>query len=314
VVAVEGQAASSARPLGQTGRSARARWREWEGALFVVPWLIGFLAFNFGPLLASLAISVTDWSLTDPPEMVGLANYTRLLEDELYLKSLFNTAYYIALHVPLQILLAFGVAGLLNRKVKGLPVFRTFFYLPAVTSGAATAIIWLWLFQPQGLLNQALGLVGVPGPNWLGSTTWAMPSLILMSLWNIGTPMVLFLAGLQGVPQTLYEAAEIDGAGQWGKVRNVTIPMMTPYIFLTAVLGIINSFQVFTSALLVTQGGPANATVFVVLYLFWNGWSYYKMGYASAMAWVLLVMILIATAAQFAISKRWVYYEAGERK
>ena len=178
----------------------------------------------------------------------------------------------------------------------------------------ATAIIWLWLFQPQGLLNQALGLLGLQGPNWLGSTAWAMPSLIIMSFWNIGSPMILFLAGLQGVPQSLYEAAEMDGAGWWGRVRNVTIPMMTPYIFLTAILGIIGSFQVFTTALMVTEGGPANATVFLVLYLYWNAWSYFKMGYASAMAWVLLVIILALTVIQFQLAKRWVYYEAEEKK
>lgn len=295
-------------------RRRRFRWRDWQGALFVLPWFIGFVIFNLGPFLASFVISLTNWSIADPPEFVGLTNYIRLWEDELYLKSLLNTLYYIAFHVPGQVIIAFCVAGLLNRNVKGLPLFRTFFYLPAVTSGAATAIIWLWLFQPEGLLNQVFEAFGIPGPNWLGSTRWAMPSLILMSFWNIGSPMVLFLAGLQGVPQSLYEAAEIDGAGWLGKVRHVTIPMMTPYIFLTAVLGIIGSFQVFTSALLVTQGGPANATVFVVLYLFWNGWSYFKMGYASAMAWVLLLMIMAVTAVQFWGAKRWVYYEAEERK
>lgn len=292
----------------------RVRWRDFQGALFVLPWFVGFVVFSLGPFIASLAISLTNWSLTDPPAFVGLANYEHLFSDELFIKSLVNTVYYLAFHVPGQIILAFCVAGLLNRKVKGLPIFRTCFYLPAVTSGVATAIIWLWLFQPQGLLNQWLELLGIAGPNWLGSTQWAMPSLILMSLWDIGTPMILFLAGLQGVPQSLYEAAAIDGAGWWSKVRHVTIPMMTPYFFLTTILGVISSFQVFTSALLVTQGGPANATIFIVLYLYWNGWSYFKMGYASAMAWVLLVMILILTIAQFAGAKRWVYYEAEEMR
>jgi multiple sugar transport system permease protein len=302
------------RVLAPTRATWQVRWRRYQGMLFILPWFIGFTIFSLGPFFASLAISLTDWNMADPPRFVGLNNYTRLFSDEIYLKSLFNTVYYTAFHVPGQILLAFIVAGLLNRRVNGLPFFRTCFYLPAVTSGAATAIIWLWLFQPNGLINQALGAVGLPSPNWLGSTQWAMPTLILMSFWNIGTPMLLFLAGLQGVPQSLYEAAEIDGAGWWGKVRHVTLPMMTPVIFLTAVLGIIGSFQVFTPALLVTGGGPANATVFLVLYLYWNGWSYFKMGYASAMAWTLLMMILVFTGIQFGIAKRWVYYEGEEKK
>jgi multiple sugar transport system permease protein len=295
-------------------RARRFRWSRYQGALFVLPWFIGFVAFNLVPFVASLLLSLTNWSLVDPPKYVGLANYTSLVKDELYLKSLFNTLYYLVFHVPGQIFLAFCVAGLLNRQVHGMPFFRTCFYLPAITSGAATAIIWLWLFQPQGLLNSALEAVGIPGPNWLASTTWAMPSLILMSFWNIGSTMIIFLAGLQGVPQSLYEAAEIDGAGWLGKVRNVTVPMMTPYLFLTAVLGVIGSFQVFTSALLITNGGPANATVFLVLYLYWNAWSYFKMGYASAMAWTLLAIILLFTAAQFYVARRWVYYEGEERK
>jgi multiple sugar transport system permease protein len=292
----------------------RVRWRRYQGMLFILPWFIGFLIFSFGPFMASLLISFTNWNMADPPKFVGVDNYTRLFTDENYIKSLMNTLYYTAFHVPGQIFLAFCVACLLNRRVHGLPLFRTCFYLPAITSGAATAIIWLYLFQPKGLINQGLEAIGLPGPNWLGSTQWAMPTLILMSLWNIGTPMVLFLAGLQGVPQSLYEAAEIDGAGWWGRLRYITIPMMTPYIFLTAVLGVIGSFQVFTSALLVTGGGPANATLFLVLYLYWNGWSYFKMGYASAMAWMLLMMILLFTAFQFWISNRWVYYEGETRR
>ncbi len=300
-------------PLAITGRR-RIQWWRYQGVLFVLPWFVGFIIFFLGPFVASLVISMTNWDMVRTPRFIGLDNYRRLFTDEIYLKSLTNTVYYTAFHVPGQILLAFVVAGLLNRKVRGLPLFRTCFYLPAVTSGAATSIIWLWLFQPQGLINQALSALGVPGPNWLGSTRWAMPTLILMSLWNIGTPMLIFLAGLQGVPQSLYEAAAIDGARWWGKVRHVTIPMMTPQIFLTAVLGIIGSFQVFTPALLVTNGGPADATTFLVLYLYRTGWSYFKMGYASAMGWTLLVMILAFTALQFFIAKRWVYYENDERK
>ena len=234
----------------------RVRWRRYQGALFILPWFIGFVIFSLGPFLASLIISFTNWNMADPPKFVGLDNYARLFTDENSSRAWSTPLYYTVFHVPGQIILAFGIACLLNQQVRGLPLFRTCFYLPAITTGVATAIIWLWLFQPKGLINQALEAVGMPGPNWLGSTHWAMPTLILMSFWNIGTPMVLFLAGLQGVPQSLYEAAEIDGAGWWGRLRYITLPMMTPYIFLTAVLGVIGSFQVFTSALLMTQRRP----------------------------------------------------------
>jgi multiple sugar transport system permease protein len=183
------------------------------------------------------------------------------------------------------------------------------YYLPSVTSGVGTAVIWLWLLAPKGIVNTVLGLVGVTGPNWLISTTWAMPALILMSFWHIGSTMVMFLAGLQGVPQHLYDAAAVDGAGWWQLARHVTLPMMTPYIFLAVVLNVIGSFQVFTQALIMTGGGPDNATLFVFLHIYNNAWQYFRMGYASAMALVLMLIILALTIAQFLISRKWVYYE-----
>jgi multiple sugar transport system permease protein len=209
-------------------------------------------------------------------------------------------------------LLAFLVAILLNERVRFVPLFRTLFYLPSVTSGVATVVLWVWILHPQGLLNRGLALLGIPGPNWFGSTTWALPGLILMSLWNIGSTMVIYLAGLQGVPQQLYDAAEIDGANAWQRTRFVTLPMLTPSIFLTLIMGIIGSFQIFTAALVATEGGPGYATMFVLLHVYFNAFRYFRIGYASAMAWGLFLVIMVATLIQFWLARRWVYYE-GER-
>jgi multiple sugar transport system permease protein len=293
----------------------RLRWRNIRGFFFILPWLVGFVLFTLGPFLGALYLSFTEWRLVGPITWVGLDNYVELLTaDERFLHSLINTVYYTALHVPGTLLLAFLAAGLLNQPVRGVPVYRTMFYLPAITSGVATAVLWVWLLHPTGLLNTALGWVGLPGPNWLNSTRWAMPGLILMSLWNIGTPMILFLAGLQGIPQHLYEAAAIDGAGWWGKVRNVTIPMMTPTILLNLVVSIIGSFQVFTASLVVTNGGPADATLFILLYLYMQGFLFLRVGYAAAIAWVLFVIILVFTLIQLGLARYWVYYEGDLRR
>jgi multiple sugar transport system permease protein len=210
--------------------------------------------------------------------------------------------------------LSFLAAVLLNQKVRAMPLWRTMYYLPSITTGVATSVVWIWLLQPQGLINQGLGALGIAGPNWLLATAWAMPSLILISFWNIGGPMIIFLAGLQGVPQTLYEAAEVDGAGPIGRFLNITIPLMTPYIFLVMILQVIGSFQVFTQALVMTEGGPAHATTFVMLVLYWAGWQWLRMGYASAIAWVLMAVIMTMTVLQFTLARRWVYYEGEVRR
>ncbi|MBM4436796.1 MAG: sugar ABC transporter permease [Actinobacteria bacterium] len=293
-------------------------WKETQGFLFVLPWLVGFVLFTAGPFFFSFFLSFTSWRLVGEIKWLGLENYVSLIsgDDTRFVQSVYNTVYYVVFHVPGVLILSFAIAGLLNRKVKAMAFYRTAFYLPSITAGVATAVLWYWVLQPEGLLNNFLNVflkpLGVAGPNWLGSTTWAMPGLIIMSFWTVGTTMILYLAGFQGIPQHLYEAAEIDGAGWLGKVRNVTIPMMTPTIFLTLVLGIIGSFQVFTAALIVTEGGPADATLFLLLYLYWNGFRFFKMGYASAIAWILFAIILFMTVVQFAVAKRWVYYE-GER-
>ena len=290
----------------------RTVWQQWSGILFAVPWLLQFLLFIVIPFAASFWLSLTDYRFRDFPRMIWFENYVDLASDEVFLKSVFNTLYYTVFHVPGVMIIAFFIAILLNQKVNGMPLFRTLFYLPSITAGVATIMLWLVILQPNGILNQALGLFGIPGPQWLTSTQWAMPSLILMSFWTVGTTMILYLAGLQGIPQHLYEAAAIDGAGHLRKLWHVTVPMMTPTIFLTLVLGIIGSWQVFTQALILTGGGPANATLFVLLYLYRKAFLIFQMGYASAIAWVLFVIILIFTLIQFAIARRWVYYEYDE--
>ncbi len=294
--------------------SLKRRWRKFSGILFILPWLITFTIFQAGPILASLAISFSNWDLAHPIEFVGVRNYVYLVNEyELLRTALYNTFYYAAFSVPGGLLVAFCLAGLLNQNVRGLPLFRTLFYLPSVVSGVATAVLWLWMFQPGGIINSFLGLFGIQGPRWLGSTFWAKPALILMSWWSVGGSMIIFLAGLQGIPQSLYEAAEVDGAGWWSKVSHVTLPLMTPYIFLNLVLGIIGALQAFAQALVMTEGGPANATLFVMLLMYRVGWNYFRMGEAAAIAWMLLLIILALTIVQFSISRHWVYYETGER-
>ncbi len=290
----------------------RTFWQQWSGILFAVPWLLQFVLFIVVPFAASFWLSLTDYRFRDFPNFIWFENYADLASDEVFLKSVFNTLYYTVFHVPGVMIIAFFIAILLNQKVQGMPLFRTLFYLPSVTAGVATIMLWLVILQPNGILNQVLGLVGIPGPRWLTSTQWAMPSLIIMSFWTVGTTMILYLAGLQGIPDHLYEAASIDGAGHLRKLWHVTVPMMTPTIFLTLVLGIIGSWQVFTQALILTGGGPANATLFVLLYLYNKAFLIFQMGYASAIAWVLFVIILIFTLIQFVIARRWVYYEYDE--
>ncbi|MCE7987572.1 MAG: sugar ABC transporter permease [Caldilinea sp. CFX5] len=295
-------------------RWPRVRRREWQGLLYVAPWLIGFLIFIVYPFIWSIQLSFMEWKGIGTPKYIGVENYVNLFtDDEPFLISIRNTLVYTAVHVPGVMVLAFLVALLLNERVRFMPLFRTLFYLPSVTSGVATVVLWVWILHPTGLLNRLLALVGIDGPNWFGSTTWALPGLILMSLWNIGGDMVIYLAGLQGVPKQLYEAAEIDGANAWQRVRYVTLPMMTPSIFLTLILGIIGSFQVFTAALVATEGGPGYSTLFVLLHIYYNAFRYFRMGYASALAWVLFVIIMLFTIIQFWLANRWVYYEGEQR-
>jgi multiple sugar transport system permease protein len=279
--------------------------------LFVSPWVIGFLVLILGAVLFSLGMSATDWRLGRDISFVGLENYVKALTiDPMFWRSLRITATYSAVAVPLNLAAGLAVAILLNQNVKGLSTFRTLFYLPSLVGGVAQSLLWVWIFNPEfGLLNWLLSLMGIQGPDWIFSPEWALPSFILMNLWTIGSGMLINLASLQGIPTHLYEAAEIDGAGAIQRFRHVTLPMMTPVIFFNLIMGIIASFQIFTQAYVMTNGGPANATLFYVLHLYRNAFEYLNMGYASALAWILFVVILLLTLLVFRSSAMWVFYQ-----
>lgn len=283
--------------------------------LFLAPGLLGFALFTLFPLVYSFGMSFMEYSIKLTPRFIGLANWTTLIHDPLVWKSLRVTAIYSIGAVVLNVTVALLVALLMNQRIAGTRVFRTIYYMPSVISGVPVALLWMWIFNPTvGVLNTALKWLGVTGPNWLYDETWVIPAFILMSLWSVGGGMVIFLAGLQGVPAQLYEAAELDGAGTFAKFRHVTVPMISPIIFFNVVLSIIGSFQSFTQAYVMTNGGPANASLFYVLYLYRNAFEYFNMGYASAMAWLLFALILLLTAVVFRSSPWWVYYESEERR
>lgn len=286
--------------------------------LFLSPWILGFLCFGAGPIVASLVLSFTDYSLFKPPRWIGLGNYREMFaSDPLIGKALWNTLFYTAFAVPLGTACAMLLAILLNQKVRGLSVWRTVFYLPAVVSGVAMAVLWRWIFNPEvglanTLLRPFLRLFGLADPKWLLDPVLAKPAYVIMSVWGVGGGMIIFLAALQGIPQHLYEAAEIDGAGRLAKFRHVTLPMLTPVIFFSLTMGIIGSFQIFTQAYVMSGRGVDNSTLFYVLYLFEQAFRYFRMGYAAAMAWVLFAIILAVTVVQFRLAKRWVFYQGGE--
>jgi multiple sugar transport system permease protein len=285
------------------------------GFLFITPWLFGFLIFTAGPMLTSLYLSLHKYDLASI-QYVGLENYRRLLrEDPLFWKALDNTLFYAAFSVPIGICGSLAIALLLNQNVKGLKLFRTCFYLPSLVPSVAGALVWQWVFNADnGILNTVLNMVGITGPQWLQderATPWAF---VMMSLWGVGgARMVIFLAGLQGIPDSYYEAARLDGASGWQCFRNVTLPMLSPVMFFNVVLGIIGSFQIFTSAYVMTGGGPNHSSLYYALYLFQNAFEYLKFGKASAMAWILFTILLGLTYIQFRTSKRWVYYEGGDK-
>ena len=294
-------------------RSAVFRREAWEGRVFALPFIIGFLAFWLYPMAYSIYLVFQDWDLLSPPRFVGVDNFTKLLTDESIGISLFNTSYFTFIGVPLQLILALGLALLLNVKVKGLAIYRTLFYLPAMTPIVASAVVWLQILHPEfGILNSFLRNLGIEPVNWLFEPRAAKPAFILMTLWSVGPQMVIFLAGLQGVPQSLYEAAAIDGAGRLQQFWLITLPMISSITFFNLVVGIIASFQVFTTAFIMTQGGPQNATLFLVLYLYRNGFQYFKMGYASAIAWMLFLLIVFFTVLQFRLARRWVHEEGAQ--
>ena len=283
-----------------------------EGYLGISPWLIGFLAFTAGPFLASLALSFTDWQITVPPRWVGLDNYIRIFtKDPDFWQSLRVTFLYVGLSLPLNLAGGLGLSLLLNHPIPGLRVFRTLFYLPVVLSGVSVALMWMWLLNPEyGVANTLLALIGIQGPNWFWSLEWALPSVVLMSLWRVGGGAIIYLAGLQNIPPHLYEAAEIDGAGPLAKLRHITLPMLSPTIFFQLVMELIDAFQVFTAVYVITGGGPARSTLFYMFFMFRTAFEDFDMGYASALAWIMAVLIMGFTALVFRSSPMWVHYES----
>lgn len=300
------------------GLSRQAIVEERLGYLYIAPWLLGFVIFILGPLLASLYLSFTDYEVTLAPKWVGFANYVKaFFQDDLTWVSLGNTAYYVFISVPLGLAAALLCALLMDRKIWGVAGFRTLYYMPSIVPAVVTTLLWSYLLQPDyGLVNNLLLDLGITGPTWLNSVIWAKPALIIMALWAGagGSTMIIFLAGLQGVPTDLYEAAEVDGAGGLRKFSSITFPLLTPTIFFNLVVGMIASFQVFTQAFVATQGGPGDATRFFVLYLYDQAFVDYRPGYASALAWILFVIVLAFTVIQFTVAKRWVYYESATRE
>ena len=283
------------------------------GFLFISPWLLHFFALIAFAMGYSLWISLNETDLFTW-KFIGLANFGRMFKDPLFWKSLRVTAYYTFTLVPLSVVISLSIALLMNQKVAGLGVWRTLYYLPAVVQGGAVALLWGYVLNPRfGLLNIGLKQLGIDGPRWLYSEAWAVPGFILMGLWAAGGAMLLYLAGLQGIPTALYEAASIDGANGWHRFLHVTIPMLTPTIYFNVLISIIASFQVFTQAYVLTQGGPNNATLTQVLYLYRKGFQDFQFGYASALAWALFLIIMVFTILVVRTSESWVHYE-GELK
>lgn len=281
--------------------------------LFLAPWLIGFVLWTGGPLVASIYFSFQQYDIVTPAVWVGADNYRQLFSDELFWQSLKVTSIYTFLGVPAVMIASLGLAMLLNQKVPGLGLFRTIFYLPTVTTGVAVALLWVWLLQPDfGLINNLLwAFFGIKGPQWLYDEKWVLPALIMKSMWGVGGPMLIYLAALQGIPTHLYEAAEIDGANGWRRFWSVTVPMISPVVLFNLVMAIIGSFQVFTDAYVMTKGGPNYASYFYVYYLYQNAFQFFHMGLASAQAWVLFLIILVFTVIILRSSTLWVYYEGG---
>ena len=293
------------------GRNTAAFW------LFVSPWVVGFLLFTGGPMVYSLYLSFMHWDLISPAKFAGFANYKQAVHDPQVGQAIKVTMLYAVISVPLQTVLSLAVALMMNVKVRGIHYFRTIWYLPSLVSGVAQTVLFIWVFNPNyGLVNGVLKWFGIAGPKWLFDPAWALPAVIIMSLWTVGGNMIIYLAGLQDIPSELYEAAEIDGAGRLRRLWNITLPQISPVIFFNVVTGIIYAMQTFTQGFVVTQdgGGPKNSLLFYVLYLYQNAFSFFQMGYASALAWILFLMIMVLTALVFRGSGFWVYYESQRPK
>jgi multiple sugar transport system permease protein len=289
-------------PLGGEGRWA---------LLFLAPTLIGLAILSAGPILATLAISLTKWDLLRAPQFVGLDNFVALASDDRFLKALRNTAFYTAVSVPLGMALALFLALALNQTIRGIAWIRTAYFLPVVTSTIAIALVWQWIYSPEsGLLNQFLGVFGIAPQKWLSDPTLALPSIVAMSVWQgLGTDVIIFLAGLQAIPTELLDAASVDGAGRWARFRNIVLPLLTPSIFFTGVLSLIDSFQVFDQIFVLQRPRPSDATITVVYFIYENGFKFFKMGYATAASWILFLIVAFFTAIYFRSQNRWVHYQ-----
>ena len=300
------------------------RWREMSpkrrqeivgGYLFISPWLIGFLLFIAGPVLMSLFVSFTRWNIVGDPKWVGLANYERIFTvDKDFIQALKVTFRYSLVYLPLTTVLGLATAMALNTKVRGVGIFRSFFYMPYMAPQIAATLVWMWMLNPRyGLINTVLGWIGIEGPNWLHDPQTAIYGLMLIGLWGVGGSAVIYLAGLQNIPQHLYDAAEVDGANAWQQFRHVTLPMLSPTIFYVVVIELIGVFQTFTSSFVATGGGPLKSTFFYMLYVYTKAWESLRMGYASALAWILTVIILLITLFILRSSPLWVHYEAEKK-
>ena len=293
----------------------QARDAAW-GYFFLLPWIIGLLVFFLGPIIFSFFLSFTEYDVISPPKFIGLANYQKaFFNDQLFWPSILRTFEYSAIVVPASLVGGLFLAMMLNRGLRGTNIFRAVFFIPTLTPAVALVLLWGWLLQPEiGPVNFVLKNIGIQGPIWLQSKDWALPSIILINLWASigGNTMIIFLAGLQGVPQEMYEAASIDGASGWSRFRNITLPMISPTFFFNLVLGVIGALKVFTTAFVATQGGPAYSTWFYALHIYQQAFAFFKMGYGTALAWIFVVLLLIFTYLQIVISRRWVYYAGGE--
>jgi multiple sugar transport system permease protein len=293
------------------GRGPRAG-EGWWALLFLAPTLIGLTLLSAGPILASFGISLTDWDLLTPPQFVGLDNFTALIGDDRFLVALRNTAFYTLLSVPIGMTLALGLALALNQPLRGIALIRTAYFLPVVTSATAVGLVWAWIYSPaSGLLNQVIGVAGLPPQRWISDPFWAMPSIIAMSIWQgLGINVIVFLAGLQAIPQEFYDAASVDGAARWSRFRHVTLPLLTPSIFFTGILSLIGAFQIFDQVyILARPGKPTEATITLVYFIYESGFKFFRMGMAAAASWILFLIVAVLTVIYFRSQKRWVHYQ-----
>jgi multiple sugar transport system permease protein len=290
-------------PAGSEGRWA---------LLFLAPTIIGLVFLSAGPILATLGISLTEWDLLTAPQWVGLDNFTKLAGDPRFQVALRNTSFYTLVSVPLGMVLALGLALALNQGLRGIALIRTSYFLPVVTSATAVGLVWAWIYAPSGgILNQLIGIFGLPAQKWITDPFWAMPAIILMSTWQgLGISVIIFLAGLQGVPQDYYDAASVDGAGRWSRFRHVTLPLLTPSIFFTGILALISAFQIFDQVFVLARPGkPTEATVTLVYFIYENGFKNFKMGYAAAASWIMFLIVAVLTWLYFRSQQRWVHYQ-----